>query len=83
MDSSTEKEFLIFAIFLIAIFAVLIVIAFYINVLIPFTNRRNYIKMEISRTTGEKKKYWKKQLHYLYIDHIPFFGKIILGRILK
>ena len=83
VDNSAENEIFVFMIFLGVIFSIIIVIAFYINVWIPFVNRRSYIKMEMSRTTGEKKKYWKKQLRYLYIEHIPVVGKLILIKILK
>ncbi len=82
-ETQTEHQIFVLIAILIIIIALIILIAFYINVWIPFANRRNYIKMEISRTTGEKRKYWKRQLKYLYIDHIPLIGKLILKKILK
>lgn len=53
--------------------------AFIINVLVPFKDTRDFIKMEMERSTGKKQRYWKRELKKLYISHIPvvrwFFRK--------
>ena len=83
MNDSALSDDSIFLVFIVGIFAVIFIIAFYMNVWIPFVNKRRYIKMEMSRGKGRRQKYWKTQLRYLYIEHIPLVGKLILRSILK
>lgn len=58
--------FLIFALIFIIISACAV---------ISFKNERDYIKMEIERSTSEKElSYWNKELKKLYLRKIPIFG---------
>ncbi len=70
---NTEDTFLIFA--FVVIIGFFIVLAFYFNVIAPFMKARDYIKMEMQRSDGERYKYWKSELKRLYIRHIPFIGR--------
>jgi len=67
----------LFIIFLFSTF----VLVFWIFYLLPFTEKRKYIKMEISRTKDEENIFWKKELKKLYICQIPFLGKILAKRL--
>lgn len=67
---------LIFILLLLAILALLFV--FIVGVLLPFAERRKYIKMEMRRSEGAEYEYWKKKLKRHYIRHIPLVGKILL-----
>ena len=64
---------------LIVIAAVIAVIflllVFFLNVYIPFTEERKYIKMEMGRTSGSEYRYWKKKLRKLYLSHIPIIRR--------
>ena len=55
--------------------AIIVVFGFYWY--IPFKEKRKYIKMEISRTKGERQCYWKRELKKLYISQIPIIGNLI------
>lgn len=62
---------------LAVIIGLIIITAFLINVYFPFRERRDYIKMEMSRCKGKEYTYWKNQLKYLYISHIPIIRLFI------
>lgn len=83
MVEEIQNDIVVLLVFVGVIIAVMLLISFFINVWIPFSTEKNYIKMEISRTTGRRKKYWKMQLRYLYFKHIPLLGKIIKRNILN
>lgn len=70
---NTEDTFLIFA--FVVIIGFFIILAFYFNVIAPFTKAREYIKMEMQRSDGDEYYYWKSELKRLYISHIPIIGK--------
>ncbi len=73
MEVSYEFLFLLFVLML----GILALIAFIINVWIPYQRERKYIKMEMKRSDGEEYYYWKRQLKRLYISHIPIVGRFI------
>lgn len=72
--STTDK--LLCCIFGLVIF-LLFVSMLYINIILPFTQARKYIKAEIDRSDGEEYYYWKRELRNLYIEHIPILGWFI------
>ncbi len=73
----TETSFLL--IILIIAVLLLCIMAFYINVVIPFYKERNYIRMEMLRSCDHREyQYWKRELKRLYIAHIPILGNLIL-----
>ncbi len=65
---------------IIPIFVFALIVKIYTNVWIPFINERNHIKMEMQRSTGKKKEYWKRRLNILYLLHIPIIGMFIINR---
>lgn len=66
-------------IILVVLLLLPVLISFVINVLVPFKDTRDFIKMEMNRSEGRKQRYWKRELKKLYISHIPivrwFFRK--------
>ena len=82
MESNTTimavEGFLLVFMFIL-IFILVLIALFYIKVWIPFANDKRYIKMEIERSTGKKKDFWKKQLKILYLLHIPIIGVFIIN----
>ena len=50
----------------------LVVVAFIINIWIPFMQERRYLKLEIERTSGNERKYWERELKKLYVRVFPF-----------
>lgn len=49
------------------------------NTVIPFFNRRRYLKMEIARADDDDEYYyWKDKLKRHYIRHIPLIGRFLV-----
>lgn len=65
---------------MIIVIVSLIICVLEIAVFRPFREERCRYKLEISRTCGEERTFWKKELKYFYIRSIPFFGKKIYRR---
>ena len=42
-----------------------------------FIEERRYLKMEIKNSGNSTVRYWKRELRWLYITHIPFLGSIL------
>lgn len=72
-DTSLNDEMLTAIIAVIIIFS--LVLAFYINLYLPFKKDRKYIKMEMARTEDEEYLYWKRELRQLYLSSIPLVGR--------
>lgn len=64
-----------FTLFLIVLFLLLLLIK---RKVIPFVKQRNYIIMEMNRSTDEEYDYWRKKLKRHYVRQIPVLGKIII-----
>ena len=58
-------------------FVLLIIAAFWTNIVKPFLKEKRYIKMEMGRSDEEEYEYWKSELKKLYIWHIPLVGPFI------
>lgn len=80
MVEESQNDIMMLLFFVGVIILLMLLISFYVNVWIPFVTEKNYIKMELLRATGRRKKYWKMQLRHLYVKHIPILGKIISKR---
>ncbi len=74
VDTYIENTILIFMAFVLIL---LVIYGFYLNVIRPFTEVREYIKMEMQRSDGKEYFYWKKELKKLYMHYIPFIGLFI------
>lgn len=74
VDTYIENTILIFMAFVLIL---LVIFGFYLNVIRPFTEVREYIKMEMQRSDGKEYFYWKKELKKLYMHYIPFIGLFI------
>lgn len=73
-----DTEYLL--LLMIIVIVSLIICVFEIAVFRPFREERSRYKLEISRTSGEEKMFWEKELKYFNIRSIPFFGKKIYRR---
>lgn len=71
--STEEDAFLLFV--FVVIIGSFVVLAFFINVVMPFMKERDYIKMEMQRSDDEEYYYWKRELRRLYLSHIPIIGR--------
>lgn len=76
MYEQQETDTILLAI-LIIFMLFLIVMALCMNVLIPFIDKRNYIKMEMMRSDEDEYYYWKQELRNHYLEHIPILGWFI------
>ncbi len=57
-------------------FAFVVIIALWINNIVPFLEKRKYIKMEMERSTDDDRyRYWKKRLKQLYLHSMPVIGR--------
>lgn len=61
---------------LLIIILLLLIRVFIEFVWVPFSEERLFIKMEIKRTEGEERHFWKKELRRLYIRSIPIIGNL-------
>ena len=59
----------------IIIIGFFIIFAFYVKVVMPFMQKRDYIKKEIKRSDGEEYYHWKRELKRLYLAHVPIIGR--------
>ena len=78
MEDSTDTlltdEFLLFMVAIII--GCFIVVALFVNFIIPFKEERDYIKMEMERSYEEEEyRYWRRELKYLYLRSIPLIGR--------
>jgi len=55
-------------------------VVFEIAIFRPFREERRYFKLEISRSEGEERKFWERELKYFYIRTIPIIGKMLWKR---
>lgn len=67
----------IFILIFIMSFIILFFAAYFKTVIKPFIKKRDYIKMELGRSNEREYRYWKRKLKKLYVQHIPFVGKLI------
>lgn len=78
MDYSTDtlynEEILI--VIIAVIIGTFLLLAFFINLYLPFKEERDYIKMEMERSYEEDEyRYWRRELKYLYLRSIPLIGR--------
>lgn len=60
---------------IILAFVLIIVLYLYVEILVPFNERRKYIKLEINRSCSEQEyNHWKKEMKKLYRKYIPLIG---------
>ena len=69
----SEKDICLILILIIIIGSFLFLV-FTFNVVMPFIEERNYIKMEMKRSEDEEYYHWKRKLKRLYLSYIPFIG---------
>lgn len=62
---------------LLVILALLLFLALYLDVIKPFLKEREYIKMEMNRSSGKERAYWKKELRALYKSKLPIIGRFL------
>lgn len=61
---------------IVVIASVFLFFVFYINLYLPFQEEKNYIKMEMARSSEEKDYlFWKSELKRLYLSKIPIIGR--------
>lgn len=41
-----------------------------------FRTKRDYLRMEIQRTSGDEQGYWKSELINLHLSYVPIFGEL-------
>lgn len=80
MMPQSKNDLFLYAILAVP-FILLVITAYYINVVVPFSESRDYIKCEIARSFNESEaRYWKSKLIKLYILLIPIVGKMLAKR---
>ena len=57
---------------------VVFVVAFLLlyHFFMSFNTQRNYIKIEMKRSTGREYRHWKKELKKLYLRKLPLIGRL-------
>ena len=74
LNYRAEELVITLSIFLIIILF-FVVLAFYLNRVKPFVEKRRYYKMEMSRSDGREYRFWKRKLKKLYMRSIPIIGR--------
>ncbi len=65
---------------LMFVIAIIILVVILVNMFMSFKSERDYIKMEIERSTKkEELLYWKEELRRFYIRKIPIIGDLLLN----
>ena len=59
----------------VALFFVGLLLTALIMKIHDFNHKLDYINLEIRRTTGKQRKYWKRERHRLWLSLLPFFHK--------
>lgn len=73
-DALLNDEFVI--VIIAVIIGLYLIFAFFISFILPFKQKRDYIKMEMERSFEEKEYlYWKRKLKHLYLRSIPLIGR--------
>ncbi|MBQ4282660.1 MAG: hypothetical protein IJB96_01885 [Lachnospira sp.] len=73
-DPLLNNEMLISII--VVIIGFFLLVAFFVNIYLPFKEERDCIKMEIARSFDEEEYlYWKRELRRLYLSYIPLVGR--------
>ena len=79
-EESRLDVFIIFlGICLLLLFAAMIFMKLIVNVYIPFSRQREFIRSKIIWSYGEKQIHWKKELFRLYLRLIPVIGPIMVS----
>lgn len=73
--TTQDNTLFLIGIVILIFFAIII---FWVTIVIPLAEQRDYIKMEMQRSTSETEyNYWEKELKKLYLRYIPIIGKFI------
>ena len=77
LEYSTDTLLTENLLFIIAIIiGVLLIIALFVNFIIPFKEERDYIKMKMEHSYEEEEyRYWRRELKHLYLQSIPLIGR--------
>lgn len=75
MGNSTDTIIVILGVCVGVILLGTLVLKFITKVYMPFTDERDYLLMEMSRSHGNTYVHYKHELHRLYLAQIPFVGK--------
>lgn len=72
MPNENEDVFLTFLLVIVVGFFALLIIGGLVMFLSDFSRELKTINMEIHRTTGGERRYWKRQRRRLWLSLIPF-----------
>lgn len=71
-----QNGIILFLVLLILMFFITIITLSWLNTIVPFLSKREYIKMEIQRSCDEVEYYyWKRELKLLYLQSIPLINR--------
>ncbi len=76
MDKTTDSFWLLNG--MILLLCVFSAVVYTVNVLVPFSKERRYIKGEMARSSGRERLAWKRSMKHLYGAYFPFL-KICKG----
>ena len=62
---------------LVAVILIILAVKYISTVYMPFVEERDFIKMEIARSHGNRRVHWQHELHRLYLAQIPLIGGIL------
>ena len=62
---------------LVVVILIILAIKYIAAIYMPFVEERDFIKMEIARSHGNRRVHWQYELHRLYLAQIPFIGVML------
>lgn len=79
MEQYNSDVYTDLCLWLIGAIGAIIIAVILVHMVISFKSERDYIKMEIERSTktGERL-YWQKELRAFYVRKIPIIGRFLL-----
>ncbi len=81
MDKATDILFSLIGIGLVVFFLIIFIVKFIMDIYVPFIAERDYIKTEITRSYGDRRLHWERELKRLYVGSIPVVGEYFAGKI--
>lgn len=79
MEQNNQELYVNWAEIAFVMFAIFCII-YLLHTIISFKTEREYIKMEIERSTkAAERKYWQEELRRFYIRKIPIIGELLLN----
>ena len=80
MEISTDVVVNVLGACVFLIFVAILLMKFVMHIYIPFTESREFIKLEIVKARGNARVHWQHELRRLYMGMIPLIGGYLVRK---